>query len=157
MVHDDLCLCDWDFVPKVRGVLTDPDVAVVGAVGARRASGLGFLEGTYAEMFGRCMETRGPIRRGGGMHPVDVVDGSFMVLSRWAIENLRFDTATFHGFHAYDFDICMQARSKGRKVMVADITVFHHCDAGRNNRVILGEDSDFAMADMSWRAKWGFR
>ena len=48
-----------------------------------------------------------------------------MALSPWAMRNLRFDESLGQ-IHGYDFDICMQARTAGKKVVTADLQVVHH-------------------------------
>ena len=48
-----------------------------------------------------------------------------LVLSPWAVRNLRFDEALALG-HGYDVDYCLQARAAGRKVMTADLALTHH-------------------------------
>ena len=45
-----------------------------------------------------------------------------MVLSPWAVRELRFDES-LGKLHGYDFDICMQARAAGKKVVTADFRV----------------------------------
>jgi hypothetical protein len=47
------------------------------------------------------------------------------VLSPWAVRGLRFDESLGR-LHGYDFDICMQARAAGRKVMTAPFRAVHH-------------------------------
>ena len=47
----------------------------------------------------------------GSSGEVDMVDGYLLILSRWAINELRFDERDVGpGFHGYDADICFQAR-----------------------------------------------
>ena len=41
------------------------------------------------------------------------------------MRNLRFDESLGQ-IHGYDFDICMQARAAGKKVVTADLQVVHH-------------------------------
>ena len=45
---------------------------------------------------------------------VDSVDGFLMVLSPWAVRNLRFDEELTFGY-GFDFDFCQQARVAGRR------------------------------------------
>jgi hypothetical protein len=71
-----------------------------------------------------------------------------MVLSPWAVRNLRFDAERFHGFHGYDVDFCLQARAAGRRVVTADFLVFHHTRGG------IGDGVDFWAADAILRRKW---
>lgn len=91
----------------------------------------------------------GEINNGfGGVHDVDIVDGCLLVLSRWSVKNLSFDEATFSGFHAFDADICMQARSSGRRVVVADIKAFRHTKGG------FGNVRNHQASDEAFRRKW---
>jgi hypothetical protein len=52
------------------------------------------------------------------------VDG-LIAMSSTAIRQLRFDEECFTGFHGYDIDIGIQAKSAGLRVVVADLDVFH--------------------------------
>jgi hypothetical protein len=64
------------------------------------------------------------------------------------VRNTRCDTATFTGFHAYDVDLCFQARAAGREVHVAEFPHFHHTKGG------YGDVGAWSAADAAFRAKW---
>lgn len=145
LLHEDVELRDARFEDKVRAALADDAVAVVGAIGAIGVRSLAWWEG---EGRGRCAETRAVVDFGGGSHDVDTVDGLLLVLSPWAVRNLRFDATTFHGFHGYDADICFQARAAGRRVRVMDVDLFHHTKGG------FGDVAAYLAADAAFRAKW---
>ena len=81
---------------------------------------------------------------------VDALDGLLLVLSPWAVRELRCDTATFTGFHAYDVDLCLQARAAGRRVVARPFAVFHHAAGGKDRL-----DAGFVAADAALRRKWG--
>ena len=146
LLHEDLEIVDSDFCGKVRRRLAEPDVAIVGVVGARDVRSLAWWEGDGR---GRCLETRGLVDFGGGVHDVDTVDGLLLVLSPWAVRNLRFDDERFSGFHGYDADICFQARAAGRRVVVDELAVVHHTKGG------YGDMRAYAACDAAFRAKWG--
>ncbi len=139
VVHQDAEIVDPDFLPKVREALKDPDVALVGCAGAVDVRSIAWWEGsvTWASFTHRFDEY------GGGELPalswipekipvyaetgeVDSIDGFVIAFSPWAIENLRFDETIGGVLHGYDFDICMQARAAGKKVVTADLRVIHH-------------------------------
>ena len=145
LLHEDTEIVDSDLPAKVRRRLSDQSVAVVGPIGARAVSSLRWWEG---EGRGHVRETRGVIDFGGGVHDVDVLDGLLLVLSPWAVRNLRFDEERFTGFHGYDADICLQARAAGRRVVVDELAVMHHTKGG------YGDEAAFRRADEAWRAKW---
>jgi hypothetical protein len=124
---------------KLRRALEDPDVGVVGCVGAIGVRSIAWWEGsvTWASFTHRYTEL------GGGEFPslswngdalppyartgeVDTVDGFVLVLSPWVVRNLRFDDSLGQKLHGYDFDFCLQVREAGRKVVTADFKVVHH-------------------------------
>ena len=136
--HQDTEIVDPEFLARVREALVDPDVAVIGCAGAVGVRGPAWWQGavTWASHSHRYHEY------GGGEFPgmtwapesapshaspgeVDSVDGFILVLSAWAVRNLRFDES-LGKLHAYDFDICMQARAAGKKVVTANFRAVHH-------------------------------
>ena len=138
LIHQDAEIQDPEFLEKVRAALADPDVAIVGCAGAVDVRSIAWWEGsiTWASFTHRYDEL------GGGEIPafswlneslppyarlgeVDSIDGFVMALSPWAMRNLRFDESLGR-IHGYDFDICMQARTAGKKVVTADLQVVHH-------------------------------
>jgi GT2 family glycosyltransferase len=146
LLHEDLEIVDSDFCGKVRRRLADESVAILGVIGAREVTSLAWWEG---EGRGRCVETRGVVDFGGGFHDVDTVDGLLLVLSPWAVRNLRFDEERFGGFHGYDADLCFQARAAGKRVVVDEIAVIHHTKGG------YGDLEAYAACDRAFREKWG--
>jgi 2-polyprenyl-3-methyl-5-hydroxy-6-metoxy-1,4-benzoquinol methylase len=150
LLHEDTEVTDPMFADLVRRHVADPEVAVVGAVGARDISGLAWWEG---RCFGRVDETRGTIDFGGGTHDVHTVDGLVMALSPWAVRNLRFDDEAYEGFDAYDADFCAQARAAGKRVVVTELPVVHRHTRVGSDRA----DSDggsFERNQAVFRAKW---
>jgi hypothetical protein len=80
---------------------------------------------------------------------VEVLEGSIMVLSRWAIDNLAFDER-YGGFHGYD-DIGYEAIARGKRVVVADIDTYHHTVLGWKT----GERfTAWVAADQKFKEKW---
>jgi hypothetical protein len=146
LLHEDTELLDADFCARVRAVLGDPSVAVAGPIGACGVTSLRWWEGTIA---GRAAETRGVVSGAPAPCDVDCLDGLLLVLSPWAVANLRCDTERFTGFHAYDADLCFAARAAGRRVIAAELNVFHHTKGG------YGDEASFTAADAAFRAKWG--
>jgi hypothetical protein len=56
---------------------------------------------------------------------VDAVDGQLLVLSPWAVRNLRFDESLILNY-GFDIDLCLQARAAGKRVAVADLRATYH-------------------------------
>jgi GT2 family glycosyltransferase len=147
LLHEDTELLDPGFAEHVRRVLADPGVAIAGVVGAR---GVHRLEWWAGPVVGRLDETRGTVVGVAPAGDVDALDGLLLVLSPWAVRELRCDTATFTGFHAYDVDLCLQARAAGRRVVAHPFAVFHHATTGKDRL-----DEGFMAADAALRRKWG--
>ncbi len=145
LLHEDVTIDSAAFIAAIRAELADPDVAVVGAIGALRPSSLRWWQG---EGRGRVRDSTGLVDFGGGRHDVDVLDGLCLVLSPWAITHLRFDESAFDGFHGYDSDICLQARAAGKRVRVTDLPITHHTHGG------YGDAAAYARAGAAFAAKW---
>jgi glycosyl transferase family 2 len=146
LLHEDVQLVDPGLGTKLRTRFADPDVAIVGVVGARGVRHLAWWN--EAETFGRVLETRDLVDFGGGTHDVDAVDGLFMALSPWAARNLRFDEERYSGFHGYDIDLCFAARAAGKRVLVDEIGVVHHTKGG------FGDLDGWMAANEAFIAKW---
>lgn len=147
LLHDDVEVRS-PFGDEFYQLLADDSIAVVGAVGARSPEGMSWWTGPPEGRRGTSVDTFDTHRFSRGTEDVDVVDGYFLGLSKWALRNLRFDEKLIQGFHAYDADICSQARAAGRRVVVTDLDLVHH-----NKRGISNLDAYFA-ADFAWRLKW---
>jgi Glycosyltransferase like family len=138
LIHQDCELVETDFAARIREVLSDPDVAVVGCAGSVGVRSIAWWQGAlrWAALTHRYPEF------GGGDFPaiswsdealpayaspgeVDSIDGFVIVLSPWAVRNLRFDES-LGKLHGYDFDICMQAKAAGKKIFAADFRAIHH-------------------------------
>jgi Glycosyltransferase like family len=138
LVHQDAEIIDTDFCDKVRKALEDPDVAVVGCAGAVGVQNIAWWEGavTWASFTHRYQEFGGGEFRSMSWNPetspsiaapgeVDSIDGFVMVVSPWAVRELRFDES-LGNLHGYDFDFCAQARAAGKKVVTFDVQAIHH-------------------------------
>jgi hypothetical protein len=161
LVHQDAEIVDRDFVPKLRETLKDPDVGVVGCVGAIGVRSIAWWEGsvTWASFTHRYGEL------GGGELPafswngqklppyahtgeVDTVDGFVLGLSPWVVRNVRFDESLGQ-LHGYDLDFCLQVRQAGRKVMTQDFKVVHH-----HSLDLVSEPETWIEAHMRVAEKW---
>jgi hypothetical protein len=134
IVHPHAEIADPDLCEKVRSALGDPDLAVVGCAGASGVQSIAWWDGSVSCAPGIHRYTE----HGGGVLPayswtqadpapaeVETVDGFVLVLSPWAVRNLRFDEGLMLG-HGFDLDFCLQARAAGRKVATANLGVIQH-------------------------------
>jgi hypothetical protein len=155
LVHPHGEIVDPDFCAKVREVLRDPDVAVVGCAGATEVESIAWWEGSVvaAPIVQRYQE------HGGGELPafswthaaappaeVEVVDGFLLVLSPWAVRNVRFDETLGLG-HGFDFDYCRQVRAAGRKVVAADLRAVYYRSLELISDLDLWVDSHMKVAE----------
>ena len=162
LIHQDAEIIDPDFIPKIREAMKEPDVGLVGCAGAVGVRSIAWWEGavTWASFTHHYEEL------GGGEIPaltwlardtpsyaklseVDMVDGFVLGFSPWAIENLRFDEITGGALHGYDFDICHQARDKGKKVVTADLKVIHH-----HSIELISDLDTWVNAHIQFSKKW---
>jgi hypothetical protein len=136
LVHQDAEIVDPAFCEKLRGALADPDVGVVGCVGAIGVRSIAWWEGsvTWAsfvhrgepgEEFPSLSWDPDDLPPFACLGEVDTVDGFVMGLSPWTVRNVRFDE-TLGQLHGYDFDFCLQVREAGKKVVTADFRVIHN-------------------------------
>jgi len=147
LLHEDTEIADPDMFAKVRERLADPEVAIVGAIGSRGVKKIGWYGGEW-KGYGRTAWSRGVYDFEGGIHEVEAVDGFLLILSPWAVESLRFDEERFTGFHAYDVDLCFQARAAGKRVLIDDLALIHH------TRMAGWDQTAVQTADETWRRKW---
>jgi hypothetical protein len=138
LVHQDAELVDDDVCAKLRTALADPQVGIVGCVGAIGVRSIAWWEGsvTWGSFIHRYRELGGgdlpafswnddempPYARTG---EVDTVDGFVLGLSPWVVRNVRFDES-LGALHGYDFDFCLQVRESGHKVVTTDFKAIHN-------------------------------
>ncbi len=161
LLHQDSEIVDPEFCAKIRRALSDPEVAIVGCAGARGVRNISWWEGmvTWASFAHRYEEM------GGGDIPglswqadrvpsysttgeVDAIDGFVIVMSPWAVRELRFDES-LGLLHGYDLDICLQARAAGKKVVTTDFRAIHHHPLD-----LIGDQEAWVSAHMQIAEKW---
>ena len=157
-VHEDAEIIDGAFTAKLRDALRDPQVAIVGAVGATGTQDIAWWDGTLVSgsipyAADQAPEARLTWPREVQRPPaagvaVDTLYGVILALSPWAVRNLRFDES-LQSTYAYDFDLCAQARARGRTVLAADLAFVHH-------RVpdVVSDEAAFLSAHQQVAEKW---
>lgn len=162
LVHQDAEIADLGFCRKLREALRDPEVGLVGCVGALGVRSIAWWEGstTWGSFTHRYPEF------GGGEFPafswtndnlppyarlgeVEMLDGFVLGLSPWAVRNIRFDEMLGLPLHGYDFDFCLQVRAAGRKVVTADFKVVHH-----HSLELVGDPDLYVEAYVKLAEKW---
>lgn len=150
LLHDDLEITDPRAEEKFLIALSDPDVALVGVAGGTPdPPSITWWEN--GPRIGHQMTDSGMLDFGQRSGDVLFIEGSIMVLSPWAIDNLWFDTR-YPGFLGYD-DICVTAkRVHGKRVVVADVDTHHHSTVGLKSEAIR---ASWDETDRLFREKWG--
>jgi len=164
LVHQDAEIVDPDFCRKLRTALADPDVGVVGCVGAVGVRSIAWWEGsvTWGSFIHRYSELGGGDLpafswQTDGMPPfaqtgeVDTVDGFVLGLSPWTVRNVRFDEG-LGPLHGYDFDFCLQVRDAGHKVVTTDFRAIHH-----HSLDLVSDPETWIEAHMRVAEKWDGR
>ena len=146
LLHDDLEIVDPDAETKFLAALTEPDVAMVGVCGGKGDKSLAWWT---SETVGHQMTDSGLLDFGARAGDVAFIEGSIMVFSPWAVNNLRFDTR-YPGFLGYD-DICLTARDAGKRVTVVDVDTHHHSTVGFKSPAIAAA---WDVAEEIFQAKW---
>jgi hypothetical protein len=164
LVHQDAEITDSHFCAVIRGALSDPEVGIVGCVGAVGVRSIAWWEAsvTCASFINRYEEYGGgdlesfswawadaPAWAHTG--EVETLDGFVVALAPWTVRNLRFDES-LGKFHGYDLDFCLQVRAAGRKVVTADFRAIHHRPLG-----MVPDPDDWMAAHVAVAEKWDGR
>jgi hypothetical protein len=160
LIHQDAQITNPDFCEQVRAAMRDPDVGVVGCVGALGVRSIAWWEGsvTWASFVHKYGELGGGELPGftwSGAQPpyartgeVDTVDGFVLCLSPWVVRNVRFDES-LGALHGYDLDFCLSVREAGKKIVTADLKVIHH-----HSLDLVTEPDTWIAAHVAIAEKW---
>ncbi|MGH2966061.1 MAG: glycosyltransferase [Solirubrobacterales bacterium] len=164
LLHQDTEIVDPNFCEKLRGALRDPDIAIVGCAGAVGVQSIAYWDGSvtwgsftqvYREWGGGDVPAltwnEDDIPAYARTGEVDTLDGFVLAMSPWAVRNLRFDESLGE-FHGYDFDICLQARAAGKKVVTENLRVIHH-----HSLKLLKDPESWKLAHARVAEKWDGR
>ncbi len=137
-MHEDIRFHTEHWGKVVESVFEDENVAALGVAGGsvvpECADWRFFKSHTYLKQ-GSTVPGEKPIyyiaddttnTRNAHLVRVALLDGVWMCFRKSLFERIRFDDRSFHGFHLYDSDICMQANALGVGVYVTgDISIEH--------------------------------
>jgi Glycosyltransferase like family len=157
LVHQDFELLDDSLLRRVRPLLAEPRVGVIGLFGARRAPLHAW--NTAPELYGRATTPPIDIHHSTGAHEVEIVDGSLLVLAPWVVETIRFNSELADDFHGYDVDFCCRVRTAGGRVVCDDAPYMHHMerpwtdsDAVRRAGVVVAMMWDPTLRPPAWKS-----
>jgi hypothetical protein len=164
LVHQDAELVDADLCRRLREAFRDPDVGLVGCVGAIGVRSIAWWEASvtlasfvnrYEDHGGGDLESFSWSWDGAPAYAqtgeVETLDGFVLALSPWVVRNVRFDES-LGPFHGYDLDFCLQVREAGRKVVTADFRAIHH-----RQLEMVPDPDDWVAAHMAVAEKWDGR
>lgn len=147
--HDDLEITDPQWVAKLEAVFAEPDVGIVGVAGARDVTGLAWW--FYQTVGHQMTDGIGFLDFGERSGDVEALEGSFLALGPWFLQNMRFDEH-YPGFHGYD-SIATDVYVSGKRVIVADIDTWHHTPGGFRSE---SSQADWDRSSDIYDARWGF-
>jgi len=151
LLHDDLEIQDPDAEAKFLAAVAWPDVALVGVAGSTSAESLYWWE--HPELFGHQATDSGLLDFGPRIGDVAFLEGSILVFSPWAVENLRFDERWTDFRSGYD-DVCLHALEAGKRNVVVDVDTLHHTEVGWRSDEVRAR---FEESERMFRQKWGIR
>lgn len=148
LIHDDLEMIDPATEEKVLRRFatndgTNEDIAIIGVAGGGPS-----MAWWNIDPRGHQQTDSGPVVFGPHSGYVDIVEGSFMAFSPWAIQELRFDER--YEFLGYD-DVCLEAKRAGKQVYVAPIDTHHHSTVGYKSEAVK---SMWERSEVIFRSKW---
>lgn len=147
LIHQDMELTDASLLERLRPLLAEPRVGVVGLLGGRGVPPHAWWEAE--ELFGTSRTPLVEQRHSHGPHEVEVVDGALLALAPWVVRELRFDEALAADFHGYDVDLCLQVRAAGGRVICDDIPYMHHMSRP------WADGEQYARAGRILARRWG--
>lgn len=146
--HDDLEITDPGWIAKLEAVFAEENVGIVGIAGARNVHGLAWWH--YKTVGHQQTDGLGFFDFGERSGDVEALEGSFLAVGPWFIQNIRFDER-YPGFHGYD-SVASDVYMLGKRVVVADIDTWHHTPGGF--RTIASQD-DWNRSSDIYDERWG--
>jgi hypothetical protein len=136
--HDDIEITSDDFASRLLRHLSSSDLA--GVVGTTQLAGASWIAAGWPRLHGCIVH---PNHAGPGLvfdcygprprDPIQAVDGVLIAANRRVCEMIRFDEATFDGFHFYDLDFSHRAFLEGFRITVAWDILIRHDSVGRSD------------------------
>lgn len=139
-MHEDICYHSHDWGRRVEEHFHDEEVGAIGVAGGKyvakeldwRFYGMhevALMQGNSTiEQHPQYEIVYYPEGRNDGrlLTSVALLDGVWLCIRKKLFDTIRWDDQTFHDFHLYDSDICMQINSQGSNIYVChDILIEH--------------------------------
>jgi hypothetical protein len=146
LVHDDVEIRDPHLLNTIRQLFADTTIGLIGVVG-----GVGQREMSWWKAdrrIGHVVHATHTDDFSRGVAEADAVDGLLMAASAAIAREVRIDGRGYPGFHGYDAELCAKVRAYGKRVVVADLEVFHNCKPGPWGK------PEYGQALLEWRRRW---
>ncbi len=138
-VHEDVFFRSSDWGLNIIEHLQTPQVGLIGLAGGCLASRIPASWSTHGLKMnliqsgkGKSSYIRTPNQPASTREEVVLLDGVFLATTKENFQFLQFDE-NFSGFHGYDYDICMQAKTANLKNYVVYDILLEHFSAGSHN------------------------
>ena len=136
LCHDDIEVLEPRLDLALARALSAADI--VGVAGAQRVTGPAVLWAGHPHIHGWVSYPRGgnqweaaPLSLAAGIiGGMQALDGVFLAMRRETAARLRFDAATFDGFHFYDLDFTYRAAQAGARLAVSTDVLLVHASEG---------------------------
>lgn len=142
-MHEDLCFHSKDWGLAVERLLSLPHIDALGLAGCTVITkdvdwrfypfntsyliqGDTSIEPAMHYYINQFPTNDGTIR----LESVATIDGCWMCFKKELFEKISFDDQTFHDFHMYDTDICMQINQLGKNIFITNEIVVEHFSLG---------------------------
>jgi hypothetical protein len=134
LVNSHTEIADPAFCQTVRTALSDETVGMIGPSGATAVRSLAWWEGDvvsaeveqhYGEFGTGSLPAFSWTDRRPPPADVEALDGQLLVLSPWAVRNLRFDESLRYGYGT-DLDFGFQVRGAGKRLEAVEMKAIHH-------------------------------
>jgi len=144
-MHDDILFHTKVWGEKVIGHFKNPEVGIIGVAGGHyipdspstwfssSVNSINILQSSFEREVKKTIHVAELNYLDGIKAEVVAVDGVWFCIPKSFFNTISFDENTFKGFHCYDLDICLQARSAGYQVLVVSDILLEHFSSGNCN------------------------
>jgi hypothetical protein len=148
LLHEDTVVQEPRLLELIRWHLRDPEIGLIGAVGAREVNGMDWWNGTNLGGTSTPLITTDRFSLTSGPRSAEVIDGYLMIVAARAARTVRFDERGKANFHGYDVDFCFRIRARGFRIVIDNIETAHWSRGGNP------DDGRWARASAAWRRTW---
>jgi hypothetical protein len=141
-IHDDILFHTENWGKKVIEHFKNPKVGVIGVAGSHYVpklpgsywiSGIASMNVIHTINGETHIDSLKYVKDKSIFVNAVVLDGLWLCIPRFIMDQARFDDIIFSGFHCYDYDICMQIRKLNYDVKIVFDIVIEHFSSGERD------------------------